>query len=140
MSATQKVSSETREPPRQNWRQKRRYGNTRLTEGMATVGLALVWLIPWTSQTYPGATRGARALLGASRDRSTIWAWSCGKRRAPPHVSLALAAEIEARSRAGLALAERLRAEAEAWRPFDRSGIGFLAIDPDTGRNRRWRG
>jgi hypothetical protein len=140
MSASQQVSSEAREPPRQNWRQRRSYANRRQTDGLATIGLALVWLIPWEARNYPGASRGARTLLGKVWSREALWAWSAGRRRAPPHVALALAAEIEARSRAGLALAERLRAEAEAWRPFDRSGIGFLAIDPDTGRNRRWRG
>ena len=129
-----------RGPSRQTWRQRRTYRNQRSTEKLSTVGLALVWCLPWTRENYPGAERGARSLLGRAWSDTVLWRWTYGHGRAPPAVSLALAAEIEARSRAGLALAERLRAEAEAWRPFDRSGIGFLAIDPDTGRNRRWRG
>jgi hypothetical protein len=140
MPATHQDVTKEREPSRQTWRTRRRYDNQRSRAKLSTVGLALVWCLPWTRENYPGVERGARTLLGGRWVYETIWRWSRGHGRAPPAVSLALAAEIERRAREGLALAEALRAEAESWRPFDRSRIGFLAVDPSTGQNRRWRG
>jgi hypothetical protein len=55
-------------------------------------------------------------------------------------VALALASEIERRCEVGMAIAASLRAYVDAWRPVDRSNLGFLKIDPETGRNRRFRG
>lgn len=107
---------------------------------MATIGLALAWLIPWDADNYPGIIRGARTLLGRVWDSATLWRWRMGRTRAPPDVALALAVEIEKRCEVGMAIAAQLRCEVDAWRPFDRSHIGFLAVDPATGQNKRWRG
>jgi len=78
-------------------------------------------------------------LLGKRWHKTTLWAWCTGKVRTRPEVALALASEIERRCREGMAIAAQLRGEATAWRPFDRSRLGFLAVDA-TGRNKRWRG
>lgn len=126
--------------PAQNWRQRRSYRNTRQTGNYATIGRALAWLIPWEARNYPGVARGERGALGRAWGRVTVWRWRAGLARCPPRVALALAEEIETRARAGLGIAAALRAEAEAWRPFDRTGLGFLRVDPATGQNRRWRG
>jgi hypothetical protein len=107
-------------------------------EGLADVALA--WLLPWARADYPGLTRGAWTLLGKRWDRVTLWRWRTGKQRCRPDVLRALAAEIEARCKRGVEIADALRAEADAWRPADRAHNGFLAIDPETGRNKRWRG
>jgi hypothetical protein len=129
-----------RAPAVQTWRQRRSYRNQRQATNEATIGKALAWAIPWNAGNYPGATRGALTLLGRRWAPETIWRWRVGKARTPPRVAIALATEIERRCKAGQAIAQALREEAEAWRPFDRSHIGFLAIDPDTGRNKRFRG
>lgn len=79
-------------------------------------------------------------LLGNRWSKTAIWQWCTGARRCRPEVALALAIEIERRVAEGSAIAAALREEVDAWRPFDRSGLGFLAIDPETGRNKRFRG
>lgn len=125
----------------QTWRSRRRYGNTvQVAESVPAVGMALAWIMPWDADNYPGRYRGIVTLLGKRWCRSALWRWSTGAQRTPPNVLLALAVEIERRCEIGLAIAAQLRAEADAWRPFDRSQLGFLAIDPETGRNKRWRG
>lgn len=147
------VSRELEPPPRRTkivppWRvrpfqtyvQRRTYANQRTATGRATVSLALVWLIPWERRNYPGVWRGACTLLGKVWHQTTIWGWCNGRTRAPPDVALALAVEIERRCEVGMAIAAQLRCEVDAWRPFDRSHLGFLAVDPETGKNKRWRG
>lgn len=144
MSEAQQVSGETlpsRRPPSvQKWRKNRRYGNQRNPTDLATIGRASVWLLPWERKSYPGVGRGMSQLLGGPWCASAIWRWCTGARRCRPEVALALAIEIERRVAEGSAIARALRDEVDAWRPFDRSGLGFLAIDPETGRNKRFRG
>lgn len=102
--------------------------------------MAIGWLLPWSRADYPGVYRGIVTLLGKRWSRSALFRWSTGKQRTPPDVALALAVEIERRCEVGMAIAAQLRAEVDAWRPFDRSHLGFLAVDPETGKNKRWRG
>jgi hypothetical protein len=104
------------------------------------MGLACAWLLPWECDNYPGILRGIRGALGRAWHRSTLRAWRNGRQRTPPEVLLRLAVEIERRCTEGKAIATALRDEAGAWRPFDRSHLGFLAVDPETGRDKRWRG
>jgi hypothetical protein len=134
------TSPEVGAPRVQNWRLRRTYRNQRQAGNGTAIGQALVWLIPWDAGNYPGATRGACTLLGKRWTKTALWRWSVGDSRAPPAVALALATEIERRCEVGRAIAASLRAYADAWRPFDRSNIGFLKIDPATGRNKRFRG
>lgn len=104
------------------------------------MGLAWVWLLPWDRKNYPGAVRGIVQLLGHAWSGPALHGWRTGARRCRPDVALALAVEIERRCEVGMAIAAQLRAEVDAWRPFDRSHLGFLAVDPATGQNKRWRG
>jgi hypothetical protein len=139
------MSTATHEPtPRagtvQTWRQKRRYSCTMPVDGLSTVGRACAWLLPWDAMHYPGILRGLRGVLGRAWHRQTLRDWRTGRHRCRPDVMLRLADEIERRCREGEAIARALRDEADAWRKFDRSHIGFLAVDPETGRNKRWRG
>jgi hypothetical protein len=118
---------------------RRSYRNVRIWE-QTVFGRALAWLLPWERSNYPGLTRGVATLLGKVWRRETIWGWRTGRTRCRPDVALALASEIERRADEGLRIAADLRAYAAAWRPYDRSRLGFLAIDPETGQNKRWRG
>lgn len=149
-AATRQDGSKEGAPRVQNWRTRRTYRRIGTAEniaslnrsgaGLSSVGLATAWLLPWSRADYPGIYRGLISLLGKRWSRETLRRWATGKQRARPDVTLALAVEIERRCEVGLAIAAQLRIEADAWRPFDRSRLGFLAIDPATGRNRRFRG
>jgi hypothetical protein len=121
------------------FRKARTYWNVRQWDA-TVISRAVAWLVPWRREDYPGATRAITTLLGKRWGRTTIWRWRNGQQRVRPDVALALASEIERRAKDGLQIAADLRAYAAAWRPYDRSHLGFLRVDPETGQNKRWRG
>jgi hypothetical protein len=129
-----------RAAPNQSFRVRRTYQNTRATNQGTELGRGVAWLIPWDRANYPSLYRGVCTLLGRVIGHTTLWAWRTGQARCRPDVALIVAAEIERRCSEGMQIASDLRAYADAYRPFDRRGIGFLKVDPETGQNKRWRG
>ncbi len=85
--------------------------------------------------------RAFTALLPRHYVWRTVIYWCKGEHAAPPEVLDAIAAEIRRRCAEGLAIADRLDAEAAERRAYVRPLTGFAAVDPMTGTDKRgnWR-
>jgi hypothetical protein len=102
---------------------------------------ALCWSWPWTRRGYPGLRRGLLASLPGSYTWPAVRHWRTGRTPIPAAVADAMAAQVEARCEAGLALVAELRAHAAAQRAMSRPARGCCQVDASTGRDRRgnWR-
>ena len=71
------------------------------------ISRAFRWVLPWERKDYPGQLRGWSELTGLGV--ACVRAYVKGQNRLPVQVALTLAAYIETRASAGLALAAELR-------------------------------
>jgi hypothetical protein len=104
------------------------------------INRSMRWLLPWDYGFYPGLQRGFLGLLNIPYTWSAVRHWRSGRAPVPRAVAIRLADVIEARSRAGLALVDELRAHADAEdaRLVHRRGIAEVGPD-GTDRRGGWR-
>jgi len=99
---------------------------------------AMRWLLPWTMADYPGRQRGIVEALGGRYTLETCRAWLRGNVPMSRVAAGVLADHVEARCKVGMALVEELNAYAAREKARQkRRGVGFRAIDPQTGMDKR---
>ena len=106
------------------------YGQVNATAGM----LAVAWLLPWSSNNYPGRRRGAEELLQWRANYPAVRMWKVW----PTWALVAVRAAVMARLERGAEVVRQID-EALASTPLTRN-VGFCEVRED-GRDRRgnWR-
>jgi hypothetical protein len=102
----------------------------------------LAWVLPWSSNNYPGFRRGALELLGGTTPWQTVRSWRKTKRGWPVWALERVLHHVESRLDSGRRVAEGLREEIARQEAVEavRHNQGVCEVGED-GRDRRgnWR-
>lgn len=99
----------------------------------------LRFILPWDIKHYPGRGRGMAELLGNHWAIKTIWAWHGEKSRVPLNALYVLCTHFTSHIEHAQGLLKEIKTEIAARESEVRKLAGCCAVDPETGRSKRYK-